>query len=223
MTFTICLDIDGVLIEYWRAIVHEANKPSCQVPFHGPKVYSPEDEPTDYCFVLSGWFDSTDDFLTVHREVINQRWFASTSLYTEEVFSFINYLNRRSNEIHVVITTSRLEGFYQDRTFGPVVVEDTFRLIQALGFENYSIAFTSHKQLVDAHLYIDDSPSVLATLAKELSGGIIGVFDRAYNQDLGPALEDRFSDENFYIFDNLRYIRYAGFSEVVKHLDALVV
>lgn len=135
--------------------------------------------PISYSFKESGWgFESEDHFRQVHGEAVEEGLYeelaqipgASETLWR---------LNDEGYENHVI--TSRFVNHRQNA----IVLSQTAKWLDKEDIPYRSISFTSKKELFDADLFIDDSPSNIKKLRE--NGKNVLIYTAPYNVDIpGP-------------------------------------
>lgn len=133
-------------------------------------------EPIDYSFQKSNWpFPTVEDYLQTHIEAVAAGLFRSLRPMPGAVDA-LKILKDEGVHIHVV--THRL---LQDHTY-QMTVADTVAWLDHNHVPYHSLGFTSRKDSVRAHSYVEDSPSNIAMLRD--AGMKVFTFDKLYNRDI---------------------------------------
>lgn len=171
-TIRLGLDLDGVTAHYYRYM-----RTYCAREFGVTPESLPE--PLFYSFVESKWgFESEEHFRRVHGEAVEAGMYANL-----EVFDGASEALWRLSDAgyHIRVITSRFVNHMQH---GKVVAQ-TAEWLDAKNIPYRDLVFTSHKTEIDAHLYIDDSPSNIKAFQE--AGKDVLIFDAPYNRSLdGP-------------------------------------
>lgn len=174
--FILGLDLDGVCANYTAGLAEYVSREKGIDPDLLP-------EPEHYSYFESGWpFTSEDDYRACHGRAVEQglfRWVRPMPGLKDAVDEL------HDNNVHVFIVTHRLlrPGSYAR------VLGDTAAWLDSHGIRYDSFSATRLKALVEVDIYVDDSPSNVASIRSAGTPALI--FNQPYNQDVeGPRADD---------------------------------
>lgn len=149
--FIIGVDIDDTLVpyteEFLALLASELNVPNESLK-----------RPTSYDMGGNGWpgINSTADYLVYHNEFVRRGMFANAKAfdYAAEALS-----NLREAGAYIKIITTRFCS--PDEVDKAIVIGETAKFLvnNAISYDEFSISSTKHQ--IEAHVYVDDSPSNL--------------------------------------------------------------
>jgi 5'(3')-deoxyribonucleotidase len=173
MDLVLGVDLDGVCADFisrMREIVAEL------------KNVEPYELTRNVTYGLEEW-ELDDKYDDIHRFAVTQRKLFKT---VKPIKGAVPALRRLSNEgVHIRIITHRLFIPY----FRRIAVSQTTWWLDHHGFPYHDLCFMKEKTLVDADLYIEDSPSNIRALLKDKKKVI--VFSNSTNVDMSPEPEMR--------------------------------
>ena len=169
-TYVLGLDLDNTAAQYTEGLRYY------MIANYG---YQMRDlpEPRDYSFKESNWpFNTTEDYLQVHREAVAAGLFRSLRTMPG-VVEALDVLCKEGVHIHVV--THRL---LHDHTY-QLVVADTVSWLDHNEIPYHSLGFTHRKDSIRAHSYVEDAPSNIESI--RASGMKVFAFNKLYNVESG--------------------------------------
>lgn len=138
-------------------------------------ITPPEGDPIDYSFMVSGWFDSDEDFRKMHGEAVDKGLYRDLKP-KEDAVEMLWELSRAGYEINII--TSRFVNPGQHER----VVKDTAHSLEKHNIPHSNLSFLKNKTLQYADLYVDDAPRNVEAL--RAAGRKVVTFDLAYNRHL---------------------------------------
>lgn len=185
--FVLGIDLDEVCaryIDYFRGVTSRELGVS-------EESLSP---PAFYSFKESGWgFDSEDHFREVHGKAVEAGLYEKL-VQIEGASETLWRLSDEGYENHVI--TSRFVNHRQNA----MVLEQTAKWLDKENIPYRSISFTSRKELFNADLFIDDSPSNIERL--RANGKNVLIFTAPYNVNIPGPRAGNWEEVYTYIKEN---------------------
>lgn len=123
-------------------------------------------EPSDYSFVVSGWFKDTNEFLSEFHEAEDNGLYKKMAIFSK-ARKAIQGLHNDGYTIHFV--TARTEKFNSDTKYA----------LKRYRLPYHLLRHTEEKETHDAVLFFDDAPKQINTLT--IHGKKVVAYDNKYN------------------------------------------
>lgn len=155
-------------------------------------------EPTDYCFVKSGWpLKNRDDYMNNHINFVEQGGFLSLPAMPNAS----EVLHKLVNEgVRIRIVTHRLlrNGTYAQS------ISDTVRWLDHNNIPFHDFCAISEKSAVGVNLLLDDAPYNITNVREH--GGYVAVYDQPYNRHLDGPRVHNWNEIHDFVLDHKKSI-----------------
>lgn len=172
------LDLDGVSVDYVSALKEFAEKE------HGKKMSNKP--PVTYSMVEDGYFDSVDEFLSIHKDFVKSGGLATIDLLEKNISSLIKDLQNAGHKVHAV-TARSMDGLCNGQ-----ILDDTIENMKLHDINLDSLTITHNKHEKKCDVYIDDSPGNFTSLTNH--GYLCIIRHQDYNTNVNGLRVNSFSE-----------------------------
>lgn len=185
--FVLGIDLDGVVSDFYGALRPIAAE------WRGVSV---EDLTKEVSYGLKEWGIKREEYQELHRFAVTQREIFATQPPIAGAPAALRRLGF-NDSIRIRIITHRLYTKYTHE----ISVRQTTEWLEEQGIPYWDICFLKEKGDVGAHLYIEDSPSNIASLRK--AGKDVLIFTNSTNKNVEGKRADTWEEVEKIVLEKL--------------------